>query len=45
MRSVIKVFELKNTSDVAKIKKAISNKTGILAIQINIKKNGSRCSL
>lgn len=38
MRSVIKVFELKNTSDVAKIKKAISNKTGILAIQINIKK-------
>ncbi|AVP55407.1 hypothetical protein K144313037_00510 [Clostridium tetani] len=38
MRSVIKVLELKNASDVVTIKKAISNKTGVLAIQINIEK-------
>lgn len=39
MRSVIRVFDLKNASDVIKIKKAISSKTGVLAIQINIDKS------
>ena len=38
MKSVIKVFNMKNTTDISKVRNAISNNEGIIACQINSEK-------
>ncbi|GAA0728789.1 heavy-metal-associated domain-containing protein [Clostridium malenominatum] len=38
MKSVIKVFNMKNTTDISRVRNAISNNEGIIACQINSEK-------
>lgn len=38
MKSIIKVFNMKNTTDISRVRNAISNNEGIIACQINSEK-------
>lgn len=38
MKSVIKVFNMKSTTDISRVRDAISNNEGIIACQINSEK-------